>query len=49
MSNRSAEIAQETEVGHLGEAPVSEMIFFRSILKSTGAEYIPLKTFALGG
>ena len=44
-----SEVAQETEVGRLGEAPVSEMIFFRSILKSTGAEYIPLKTFALGG
>ncbi|MFP4394117.1 MAG: RNA 2',3'-cyclic phosphodiesterase [Anaerolineales bacterium] len=43
------EIVQETEVGRLGEAPVSEMIFFRSILKSTGAEYIILKTFALGG
>ncbi len=42
------EIAQEIEVGYLGEVTVSEMIFFRSILKSTGAEYIPLKTFALG-
>lgn len=42
------EIAQEAEVGYLGEVAVSQMIFFRSILKSTGAEYIPLKTFALG-
>ena len=37
------------EVGGLGEASGTEMILFRSVLKSTGAEYTPLATFRLGG
>ena len=38
----------QIEVGLLGEVPVEEIIFFRSILKSSGAEYTPLATFRLG-
>ncbi len=35
------------EVGILGQVRAAEIIFFRSILKPTGAEYTPLKTFPL--
>jgi 2'-5' RNA ligase len=34
-------------VGLLGTVDVSEIVFFRSILKHTGAEHIPLKRFRL--
>jgi 2'-5' RNA ligase len=37
----------KTEVGVLGQFRAAEIIFFRSILKPTGAEYTPLKTFPL--
>jgi RNA 2',3'-cyclic 3'-phosphodiesterase len=37
----------KTEVGLLGQVRVAEIIFFRSTLKPTGAEYTPLKTFPL--
>lgn len=36
------------KVGHLGLCPAQKMIFYRSDLKSTGAEYTPLATFDLG-
>lgn len=35
------------EVGVLGQVRAAEIIFFRSVLKPTGAEYTPLKTFPL--
>lgn len=35
-----------TAVGHLATTPAAEIIFFRSQLKSTGAEYTPLATFS---
>lgn len=38
---------QRAEVGHLGNAPVEELIFFRSVLKSSGAEYTPLARFVI--
>jgi len=43
------EAVRRTEVGHLGDAPVEEMIFFRSALKSSGAEYTPLARYAIRG
>lgn len=36
-----------TEVGQLGTVLAAEMIFFRSVLKSSGAEYTPLARFTL--
>jgi len=36
------------EVGVLGEVTADKLIFFRSTLKTTGAEYTPLATFRLG-
>ncbi|HQE92078.1 MAG TPA: RNA 2',3'-cyclic phosphodiesterase [Anaerolineae bacterium] len=36
-----------TEVGQLGTVLAEEMIFFRSVLKSSGAEYTPLARFTL--
>ena len=42
------EAVRRAEVGHLGDAPVEEMILFRSVLKSSGAEYTPLARFAIG-
>ncbi|MEJ5308149.1 MAG: RNA 2',3'-cyclic phosphodiesterase [Anaerolineae bacterium] len=41
------EAVRRAEVGHLGDAPVEEMIFFRSVLKSSGAEYTPLARFTI--
>jgi 2'-5' RNA ligase len=41
------EAVRRAEVGHLGDAPVEEMILFRSVLKSSGAEYTPLARFAI--
>ena len=41
------EAVQQAEVGYLGEVPVERMIFFRSVLKSSGAVYTPLATFDL--
>lgn len=49
--NDRARIGNEvarTEVGSLGTVEVSEVIFYRSILKHTGAEHIPLAIFTLG-
>lgn len=43
------EAIRRAEVGHLGDAPVEEMILFRSVLKSSGAEYTPLARFAIQG
>jgi 2'-5' RNA ligase len=40
---------RQANVGHLGDVQAEEMIFFRSVLKSSGAEYTPLATFRLGG
>ena len=40
---------QQVEVGHLGQVPVEKMIFFRSALKSSGAEYTPLAAFEFKG
>jgi RNA 2',3'-cyclic 3'-phosphodiesterase len=37
----------ETEIGMLGTVQAREMVFFRSVLKPTGAEYTPLHTFRL--
>ena len=42
------EAVRQTEVGLLGEVTAEEMIFFRSVLKSSGAEYTPLARFRLG-
>ena len=39
----------ETTVGLLGTVEGKEIILFRSILKSGGAEYTPLEVFPLGG
>lgn len=39
---------RQAEVGHLGDVLAEELIFFRSVLKSSGAEYTPLATFRLG-
>ncbi len=36
-----------TEVGTLGEVLAEEMLFFRSVLKSSGAEYTPLARYKL--
>ena len=36
-----------TSVGLLGTVEVSDIVFYRSILKHTGAEHIPLATFPL--
>ncbi len=41
------EAIRRAEVGPLGDAPVEEMILFRSVLKSSGAEYTPLAQFAI--
>ena len=41
------EAVRRAEVGHLGDATVEEMILFRSVLKSLGAEYTPLARFAI--
>ena len=41
------EAVRRAEVGHLGEVPVGQMILFRSVLKSSGAEYTPLARFAI--
>jgi 2'-5' RNA ligase len=38
---------QQADVGYLGRVPVERMIFFRSVLKSSGAEYTPLAEFEL--
>jgi 2'-5' RNA ligase len=38
-----------TEVGHLATVPVKEVIFFKSVLKPTGAEYSRLATLKLRG
>ncbi len=38
---------EQAAVDILGEVRVDTMIFFRSFLKSSGAEYTPLKTFSL--
>jgi len=35
-------------IGHLGVERVDKLILFRSVLKSTGAEYTALETFDLG-
>ena len=40
---------RQTEVGHLGDVVAERIIFFRSVLKSSGAEYTPLAEFELGG
>jgi 2'-5' RNA ligase len=42
------EALRQVEVGHLGDVIVEELIFFRSVLKSSGAEYTPLARFAIG-
>ncbi|HOT91198.1 MAG TPA: RNA 2',3'-cyclic phosphodiesterase [Anaerolineae bacterium] len=42
------EAIRQTEVGALGEVPAEELIFFRSVLKSSGAEYTPLARYGLG-
>lgn len=38
---------RQVEVGHLGDVTVEELIFFRSVLKSSGAEYTPLAKFTI--
>lgn len=43
------QIVAQTEVGKLGEIQAEEIILFRSVLKSTGAEYTPLQVFRFGG
>lgn len=40
---------QQADVGYLGQVHVERMIFFRSVLKSSGAEYTPLAKFELTG
>ncbi len=42
------EAIRQTEVGVLGEVLAEELIFFRSVLKSSGAEYTPLARYRLG-
>lgn len=42
------EAVRRAEVGHLGDAPVEEMVLFRSVLKSSGAEYTPLARYKIG-
>jgi len=37
-----------TKVGTLGIVPVETLIFFQSVLRPSGAEYMPLATFKLG-
>ncbi len=39
---------RQTEVGQLGTVVAEEIIFFRSVLKSSGAEYTPLARFTMG-
>ncbi len=41
------EAVRRAEVGHLGDAPVEEMILFRSVLKSSAAEYTPLARYKI--
>jgi RNA 2',3'-cyclic 3'-phosphodiesterase len=41
------EALRQVEVGHLGDVTVEELIFFRSVLKSSGAEYTPLMHFPI--
>jgi 2'-5' RNA ligase len=41
------EALRQVEVGHLGDVTVEELIFFRSVLKSSGAEYTPLARFTI--
>ncbi len=41
------EAVRRAEVGHLGDVTVEELVFFRSVLKSSGAEYTPLARFAI--
>ena len=41
------EALRQVEVGHLGDVTVEELIFFRSVLKSLGAEYTPLARYAI--
>ncbi|MBN2393692.1 MAG: RNA 2',3'-cyclic phosphodiesterase [Anaerolineae bacterium] len=41
------EALRQVEVGHLGDVTVEELIFFRSVLKSSGAEYTPLGRFTI--
>ena len=41
------EALRQVEVGHLGDVTVKELIFFRSVLKSSGAEYTPLARFTI--
>ena len=43
------ETVQQAEVGHLGDVAVARIIFFRSVLKSSGAEYTPLAEFEFKG
>ena len=49
MPTASGKAVQQAEVGYLGQVPVERMIFFRSVLKSSGAEYTPLAKFELTG
>jgi len=39
----------QASIGCLGEVRAEEIIFFRSVLKSSGAEYTPLETFRFKG
>lgn len=41
------EAVRQVAVGHLGDVTVKELIFFRSVLKSSGAEYTPLARYAI--
>lgn len=45
---RIGEALAQAPVGRLGEEQAAEMVFFRSLLKPTGAEYTPLARFRLG-
>jgi 2'-5' RNA ligase len=41
------EVIARTKIGTLGIVPVRDVVFFKSVLKPTGAEYTPLGTFRL--
>jgi 2'-5' RNA ligase len=41
------EAIRQTEIGRLGEVLAEKMIFFRSVLKSSGAEYTPLGQYPI--
>lgn len=45
---RIGEALPQAPVGRLGEERAAELVFFRSLLKPTGAEYTPLARFRLG-